>query len=1391
MNRTSYFSVVVAVLATIILLGSNSFNVKACDATDLPDAYVNFIENKGQWQDNIQYQVEMNMARMYLESDRITYLLLNPEDMANIHDAHHDPELDITDLKIDCHAFNVHFNNANPDLIAESSCLMDNYRNYFVGNDPDKWAGHVGLYRQIDYYNMYEGIDLRFYGVDGNIKYDFIIAPTADANQIEFEYEGVDDLFIADDNLHIVTSVNTIVEQKPYAYQYISGQLTEVAAAFVITDNKISFSFPDGYDASEELIIDPELIFSTYSGATSDNWGFTATHDEEGNLYAGGAAFGVGYPTTTGAFQVDFAGGDLGGTYQTDMSITKFSADGTSQLYSTFLGGGISNEMPHSLIVTPTNELIILGSTGSDNYPVTTGAIDETFNGGAVGTSINNIAYSDGSDIVVTKLSADGDMIIGSTYFGGIGNDGLNTSTNLKYNYADESRGEVFLDPQGNIYIASTTSSPDFPTTTGALQPFYGGGSQDGCVAKFNADLTEVIWSSYVGGSDDDATYSLKLDGEGVLYIAGGTSSIDFVTTSGAVNESYQGGVADAYVVKLSNDGGSLIASTFLGTAFYDQSYFVDIDQDGFVYTIGQTAGDYPLEGDAAYVIPNSGQFIHKMNNDLTSTEWSTVFGTGNGTPDISPTAFQVDECYRLYVSGWGGNVNGAVAGSTTTGLEITSDALQSTTEGSDFYFMVLGADASTLDYATYFGSPSGTGEHVDGGTSRFSKNGFIYQAVCAGCGGNQTFPTSQSAWSESNNSTNCNLGAVKFQFDNPPTVADFIPPPPACAPYTAEFINTSVNADDYLWDFGDGSELSDAVDGIHTYEEAGIYEVSLVAIKPGTCNGEDDLVLTLEVLGSVDAEITAPSFCPGDSPAALEASVEGGVWSGDGVSDEETGLFDPTDLATGEYEVSYTVGEADCPAVVTALVVINAALTIELTDPPACLNDGTDAYAFCITITGDGEETVTLGDALAEVGEIPVDEEFCTTLTGGDGSELTISALGDEIGCEGSLTIVSPVCPECNPDAGVMTSDLQDVCANGTVSATTSDEFVDIGQVLGYILHNSASADYGTILGQNLTGEFTFADLTGANYNTTYYISAVVGYPDDTGFPLLDDECSDINAGAPVLFIAPISLDVDEYCDFTTGEFYVRLNISGGYPEYDGISTYTVVGDYAGTPAYGDDVLVVFPEGTASSFSFMVSGICGSEVIGDDFYCEKTPVELIRFTVTVEEKGNLVQWATASETNNDFFSIERSDKPNGPFEVIDKIAGAGNSITTLNYEYTDKTAACGTFYYRLRQTDVDGTTSVSATVNVQRNNAHEGVVVTPIPATNQVSLSFVVTSNQSTINVYATNGRLVSSKTIETPVNNNCSFQYQLPITNLLSGVYLVQIVNNKQVQSTKFVKR
>lgn len=881
-----------------------------------------FVENKGQWNEKVQFRAKIPDGQLYMEKDRLTYVFHSANDMARMHYLRHHTTADSDiprDYVMDMHAFQVHFVDSKLEQIASFSPTSD-YENYYLGNDPKKWASDVRKYGELVYQDLYAGIDLHFYHHQGHMKYDFKVQPGEDPSRILLQYDAVDDLFINKGVLNIHTSVNEILEQQPYAYQVIKGKERPVKCRFHVEGNTVSFAFPRGYNKKYELIIDPILVFSSYSGSTADNWGYTATYDDDGNLYAGGIAFGTGYPTSLGAYQIIYGGGNVNQVGTADISISKFSSDGTALIYSTYLGGG-SNESPHSLIVNHNNELLVLGTTSSIDFP-TANAYDNSFNGGTLYSSAVIPDYNDGSDIIVAKFNSSGTSLLGSTFVGGSDNDGLNGDPILKYNYADDYRGEIIVDDNDAVYVASSTFSTDFPTPGGTVQTTNAGG-QDGCIFKLSSDLSTLIWGSYIGGSGGDAAYAIQLDEEDNILLTGGTYSFTF--------PNYQGGV-DGFIYKLNNSATSLIAGTCVGTSEYDQSFFIQADTSNNVYVVGQTEGPYPVKPASVYNEPFSGQFLHKFSPDLTDTIFCTTFGRPGGTDqdvtiDISLSAFLVNDCDRIFISGWGGNTNAENNGppfSTTNDLPITPDAVQNTTDGSDYYLLVLDENAGDMLYATYFGGDA-SNDHVDGGTSRFDKRGIVYQAVCASCEGvSADFPTTPNAWSSNNGSGNCNLGVFKIDLSLLTAILEIDPSSSFCLGDSVFFENRSNGGETFFWDFGDGSSSTEE-NPSHVYTAAGTYDVMLVVSDLDACKKDDTTYVEVTIHQPANVSIDPiANICRGDS---IMLSADGGVsysWS------------------PQEHLNNSTISNP------TAAVYENTTYSVEITDSLGCLSSlSTDAMVL------------------------------------------------------------------------------------------------------------------------------------------------------------------------------------------------------------------------------------------------------------------------------------------------------------------------------------------------------------------------------------------------------------------------------------------------------------
>ncbi len=828
-------------------------------------------ENKGQWDSKILFRSQLDGGALFIEKKGLTFHFYDKKKYRGLH---HGGILRgaYKDLDIRRHAYNVFFVGANPEPEVEKSQMGDDYENFFIGNDETKWRGNVRNYHQAWLRNIYPGIDYEIITSATGMKYNFHVKPNANAAGIAMKYEGVDKIKLKDGALFLKLEVNEVVEQKPYAYQMINGKAIQISCKYRFKDDILSFDFPNGYNKNYELVIDPVLVFAAQSGSSADNFGMTATFDPAGNLYSGGTTFNIGYPTTGGAFSTTFNGPAADGN--TDVVITKYNSNGNALLFSTYLGGS-GTEVVSSLIVDKNNNLCFYGTTGSPNFPVTSGAYDMTFNGGVpLSFYYNGTNFQNGTDIYVGKFNSTGSALLGCTYIGGSGNDGVNhvnhlTNINgpppnppvyeysidsLQYNYGDQYRGEIQLDPANNIYIASSTRSSNFPTVNAFDNTL--GGKQDGIIAKFNPGLTSLLYCSFVGGSSNDAGYGVIVRDNLEAYMTGGTCSQDFPFVAGGYKSTYQGGIADGYIIRVSPTGTAVLNGTYFGTPAYDQSYFIQTDKYKDIYIYGQSMGNIPVlaapngtNAPTIFSVTGTHQFISRLTPSLTTLNMSTRFGRYLDRTDISPCAFSVDKCNNIYISGWGGDV---INLQNPLGNMPILNPTQSGTTGFDFYFMGLDSNAMALKYGSYFGGGQSR-EHVDGGTSRFDPLGKIYQSVCAGCGGYDDFPVTPGAWpltpGNPNHATNCNNGVIKLDFQLQLTIATINTATLAgCIPFSVTFTNATSNGPNsaYIWRLGNGVETTTNPNPTVTYTTPGTYSVTLVVTNSTTCNKIDSSIIYL-----------------------------------------------------------------------------------------------------------------------------------------------------------------------------------------------------------------------------------------------------------------------------------------------------------------------------------------------------------------------------------------------------------------------------------------------------------------------------------------------------------------------------------------------------------------
>ncbi len=428
----------------------------------------------------------------------------------------------------------------NPNATPVGQDRLPGIVNYFIGNDPNQWYTNIPTFGRVEYQDVYPGIDLAYYGNQSpdregaGLEYDFIVSPGADPNAITLNFAGADSAELnPDGDLVLHTAAGDVVQQRPLTYQDLGAERQEIPSRYVADGTQVRFDV-GAYDASRPLVIDPLVLgYSTYlgGGGTFDA-AYDIAADDSGHAYVTGETRSVKFPSTAGAFDESYNGGT------NDVFVAKLNGDGSGLVYATFLGG-IRGDQGGAIVVDTDGNAYVTGGTWSDDFPTTPGAFDETYDG--TGST---------ADVFVTKLNAAGNALVYSTYLGGADSDGAN---------------EIAVDGTGAAYLAGSTSSITFPTTPEAFDTSYNGGTTDAFAVKLDPSGNALIYSTFLGGSDDDNGIGIGVNADGTAYLTGSTGSLDFPTSLGAFDQTYNGDVVDGFVTKFDARASTLIYSTFLG----------------------------------------------------------------------------------------------------------------------------------------------------------------------------------------------------------------------------------------------------------------------------------------------------------------------------------------------------------------------------------------------------------------------------------------------------------------------------------------------------------------------------------------------------------------------------------------------------------------------------------------------------------------------------------------------------------------------------------------------------------------------------------------------------------------------------------------------------------
>lgn len=802
---------------------------------------LDFVKNDKQWPEQVQYCASLPGGAVFFTGDRFVYNYYSMEDMERIRRLREEKN-DSGDERMRGHAYHVSFVGCNPSVVVSGRDKKKYYHNYFLGDDPSAWSTEVPVYDGVTYDELYAGIDLAVYSNGPAMKYDFIAAAGADPSLIRLQFNGVMPKLTREGALEIRTSVNTVTEQAPYVYQVIGGRKRGVKSKYVLHSNgEVGFAFPEGYDHSTELVIDPTLVFTTWTGATTTNHAYATAHDETGNAYLLSIVGLPGWPVTTGAYQTT-PGNPASPSPFGDVGISKYNSTGTALLYATYLGG---QGLEHStnIKVNSNNELIVFGETTSANFPTTPGCYRNTL----LGTS----------DFFIVRLTAAGSALLGSTLFGGATG-------------SEESGGAVTIDNMGNILCAGNTNATDMPVTAGVVQS-TNGGEGDIAIFKFDPTCTSLLFSTYLGGNKRDMAGDIQYKATGEIMISGGTLSANFPTTPGVIHPVItMPGSQDALVTVLRADATTLLYSTYLGVVnnmTHEYGTRITEDATGNIYVGGTSnSGLYPTTLNT-YFNPGGTFFIQKLSPSLVQVA-STKLGGGAsfGNTDM-PQALYVDEC---------GSVCFAFATLSQNTIPVTSDAYQSTP--GLLYVGRMNPDLTALNYGTYLGVSlfAGSGGMFES-SGTFDPYGNLYAtltissnapiATTPGC----FAPSSLVPYGPVAGLIGMDVALFKFNLAVPTVHATFHTDgnDTGCVPFAVQFNNTSMNAASHLWDFGDGT-TSTAVSPAYTYTQPGTYLVKLIVRNPDACKSSDTGTMLIHVIRPDTAYVSSDSTLCAPGPLVL-----------------------------------------------------------------------------------------------------------------------------------------------------------------------------------------------------------------------------------------------------------------------------------------------------------------------------------------------------------------------------------------------------------------------------------------------------------------------------------------------------------------------------------------
>lgn len=711
--------------------------------------------------------------------------------------------------------------------------------NYLIGRDEQEWKVGLKHFSKLIYRNLYNGIDLVYYFSNGKLKYDYIVSAGVDPECIQVKFLGLKELKTSLNGKEVLISneVSLVKDQLPLVYQLVNNDTIEVSGKYFQKGDILTFSLGE-YNFDFPLVIDPVLNFSTFIGGSADDFQYTGglSKDNFGNLYETGRTYSNNFPTTPGTIQLNY-GGVL------DAVVYKLSPNGTTLLYSTYIGGNDVDAGYSTYVEAVTGAVYVGGTTSSSNFPVTTGAYQTSYGGGVY-------------DGFVFKLNSLGTAFNYSTLIG---------------NSQNDLGAGITVDVNGNAWLVGQTNGT-FINIGGGYQTTYGGGPWDVILAQVNTTGTALIRTTMFGGAGDDHSHSIQIDPSGNIVFMGFSTGM-IPTTPGCYDNTYNGGAWDIYVARINNLLNTLLSSTYIGGSSLDMSWNgLKLDASGNAVVAGYTSSsNFPITNGVFQSTKGSGEdaFLFKLNNTGTQLIASTFFGASG-----------MDEA-------WGVDLNlsdePVIVGLHGPNIYYTPCTYDSTLGGvSDAFIAHFNSTFTTVNYSTYIG-----GSNVDQAYNVLF-DGAEY--IVAGSTASSTFPVVAGSYD-----VNYNGSDDFFVFEmgaGPTTTAIAIAsiPDTVCAGSQVIFNNSSVNTISSYWDFGDGLFATQNSPS-HIYSNPGVYYVSLIAFG-SACAVNDTLIDTLVVVAEPNAQINyqisctglVQLSCPGNSGSCTWNTGDGTILTGNNV---------------------------------------------------------------------------------------------------------------------------------------------------------------------------------------------------------------------------------------------------------------------------------------------------------------------------------------------------------------------------------------------------------------------------------------------------------------------------------------------------------------------------